>query len=226
MADTKRFRDTSTLTMILKGFLVVYCLLSAAGIWSDWLEIRLLHRMSDGVEVTAEEADSNDSRQFVLAMAGLAVYLMTAIVFLRWVYCSNRNASSLVDDKLEFTPGWAVGWYFVPFANLWKPYQVMAEIFKASHPDFVNDWTSASAPSVTSRWWTLWILGNIIARVQSRMSMKAETLDELLRATQVTLASEVLSVVLGITAITLVKKVHAWQHEKHEIIATATTESL
>ncbi|WP_197533514.1 DUF4328 domain-containing protein [Symmachiella dynata] len=178
--------------------------------------------MVDGAIVAEGEADANDERQLIIFGAAIVVYLMTAILFLRWTYVSSRNARSLVDDKLEYSPGWAVGWFFVPIANFWKPYQVMIEIFKASNPNMDDDWEEVSSPAATSRWWTMWVIAIIIGRVSSRMSMRAKTLDDFLASSQVSLVVDVVSVILGIAAISLVTTLQTWQTEKYERISAAT----
>lgn len=35
---------------------------------------------------------------------------------------------------MQFTPRWAIIWWFIPILNLWKPYQVTVEIIKSSDP--------------------------------------------------------------------------------------------
>jgi hypothetical protein len=72
----------------------------------------------------------------VTGIVGLAQFILaiiTGITFLRWIYRSNNNLRALSGESMTFTPGWSVGWYFIPIANLWKPYQVMNEIWKVSH---------------------------------------------------------------------------------------------
>ena len=48
------------------------------------------------------------------------------------------------------SPGWAVGWYFIPFANLIKPYGVMDEIWDGSHQ---GDEAPDYSPSTLGLWW-------------------------------------------------------------------------
>ena len=45
---------------------------------------------------------------------------------------ANYNARQLGAADMRFTPGWAVGWHFIPIAWFWKPYQAMTEIWRAS----------------------------------------------------------------------------------------------
>lgn len=61
---------------------------------------------------------------FVLALC----YILSGI----WIVRASKNAASLMPDSKRITPGWAVGWYFIPFANLFKPYQAMRETWNSS----------------------------------------------------------------------------------------------
>jgi len=36
---------------------------------------------------------------------------------------------------MEYTPGWSVGWFFVPLYNFYKPYRAITELYLASDPD-------------------------------------------------------------------------------------------
>ena len=57
---------------------------------------------------------------------------------------------------MHFAPGWAVGWYFVPIAWFWKPYQAMREIWRASvNP---SNWRGAPVSPLLRWWWGLWIV--------------------------------------------------------------------
>lgn len=38
-------------------------------------------------------------------------------------------------ERLRYTPGWAMGWFFIPFANAVMPPIVLTKIWKASTPN-------------------------------------------------------------------------------------------
>ena len=63
----------------------------------------------------------------------LVLAIVTGTTFLLWIYRSNKNLRALSGESMTFTPGWSVGWYFIPIVCLWKPYQVMKEIWNVSH---------------------------------------------------------------------------------------------
>jgi hypothetical protein len=64
-------------------------------------------------------------------------------------------------ERLRFTPGWAVGWWFVPFANLVKPFQTVRELWKASDPGAPDWWGSETLP-VIGWWWGGYVVFNIL----------------------------------------------------------------
>lgn len=214
MPIPKEFRDLTFLTFILKTAIGAYLVIAVIGLWSGWLELDLLGRVARGAVVSDAEAAANDSRQAVVGILYLIVFVVTGFPFLRWTYFSNQNAQFLTSDDLEFTPGWAVGWYFIPIMNLWKPYQALKETFKASNPDSAEDWRYAAHPEIMPLWWTLWILSGFLGRAVWSASLNAETLDELINLSWLTLVSDFLDLSLGIVLFLLVSRLQPWQSGK------------
>ena len=64
----------------------------------------------------------------LLASTGFLVWLGTATAVLMWVHRAYRNLPALGARDMAYSPGWAVGWWFIPFLNLVRPYQVVREI--------------------------------------------------------------------------------------------------
>lgn len=92
----------------------------------------------------------------------LLVFLTTAVLFLMWIYYTHRNLPALGARKLKYSPGWAVAYFFIPILNLFRPYQVVKEIWKASDPN-VNvadgsSWQNASTSLVIGWWWAIWLI--------------------------------------------------------------------
>lgn len=97
-------------------------------------------------------------------------WLVGAIVFLVWLYRAVGNARALGATDMMVSPGWAVGWYFVPLANLFMPYATMRELWKASARP--RDWQLADAPPTIVLWWVFWVLGNITGIAAFRLDME------------------------------------------------------
>ena len=109
-----------------------------------------------------------------LTLAVGLVYIAYTLVFVAsiigvgmWIHRAHANLHESGADGLEFTPGWAVGWYFIPFANLIKPFQAMRELWCASHATY--DRFGSEAPAEVKAWWGAWIAGNILSSVSTRV---------------------------------------------------------
>ena len=80
----------------------------------------------------------------VVAVVGLldvAVLVATGITFLMWFHRVRANLPALGVTDARWSPGWAVGWWFVPVMSLFRPYQVAAEVWQASDPAATQaDW--------------------------------------------------------------------------------------
>lgn len=103
-----------------------------------------------------------------LALPQVVVSLAAFVIVGRWIYLASANAHAMTDE-MTISPGWAVGWYFVPFANLVKPFQAMKEIWLASHRAGATYEPRGS--SILGWWWGLWLLTNVIGNISFRMEM-------------------------------------------------------
>ena len=205
------FRNFSTSTTWVVRLLWVGIAVDVIAVLSGLSEIWLLSDIEAGTydyDITAA-ANWNDSRQSAIGIAQLALYLAQAIVILGWIRQANKNARALGARDMEFTPGWAIGWYFIPIANLWKPYQAMSEIWRASSGS--PDWKSAETSGTLQGWWAAWLVANALGRVSFRLSMKAEALPELKNASIATAVADVASIVLSLLFLEVVKEIYRRQ---------------
>ncbi len=223
--DTMKFRDLTGLTTLLKWSLGVSIAMAIVSIWSTWLEIDLLQRIDLGGFVTEAEALANDSRQGAIGSLAILLAIITGVIFLRWLFLSHSNVGALGATNTVFTSGWAIGWYFIPFANLWKPYQALSETFEASHPDHLENWWDARRPDILPLWWGLWILSAVVGRFLVRSGQNAESLEDVLQVSWMTLGVDIVYLFLCVVAILVVGKLHSWQTQKHERLQAAVAAS-
>ena len=89
-----------------------------------------------------QEISDNPGGAAVLLLGGLldlltvGIYIATVIVFLMWLYrsCNNLRALGFGRRQISYSPGWAVGSFFVPFVNLVVPYRAVRELWQKSEP--------------------------------------------------------------------------------------------
>lgn len=107
---------------------------------------------------------------------------------------------------MQFTSGWAIGYYFIPVLALWKPYQAMKEIWQASNNP--TDWQQQTLPSLLPLWWGLWLASNFLGQAVFRLSLRAEEVQTLMILNIVTQISDVLDIVLAVVFLSLVNKIY------------------
>ena len=202
-----QIRPTRRIADAVVALLITQILLLGAEALALLNRIRLVERAREGHFVTLAEAEQADNLVVASVVVWLVVFAVTGIVWCVWQHRAQRNAIELTHGKLEFTPGWAVGWWFVPFANLVKPFQTVRELWKASHGGYnvrvVATW------SVIGWWWGLWLGASALERFIVLGGMKSFS-DVLRHDTWEIVASGVM-VVAAILAIMIVRSVVALQ---------------
>lgn len=198
-------KDPSSLTKFLKTMLWVSLGISIISLLSDFMQMNLL---SSGTFSQAA-AESNDSRQQIMGILYLVAFIITGISFLRWIHRANSNCRGFGAQGMEFTPGWSIGYYFIPFINLYKPYRAMKEIWKVS-TNPVN-WQNESGSSLLVWWWALWLISNFLGQAVFRMSMRADTISSLQASTTVSIISEIIDIPLYIVAVSLISTIFTKQ---------------
>ena len=92
----------------------------------------------------------------------IALYVIGVVLTLTWYYQSTRNLHAM-RVKVGYSPLWAMLWFLIPIASLWKPYGVTAELWTASsNPD---EWRKSREPSLLRWWWGLFLVGAVLSKV-------------------------------------------------------------
>jgi Domain of unknown function (DUF4328) len=145
-------RGLATAISVLLGVQVVVTAVQAATLIH---RVDLIHRIQRGASVTQAQADAADASVTGVAGFEAMVFIATVIVWCVWQHRAQGNAQRFVLGTTTFTPGWAVGWWFVPIANLFKPFQAVSELWKASHGG--PAWRELSTWSLIGWWWGVWL---------------------------------------------------------------------
>jgi len=210
---SRPFRDPRRLTQWLRWLLVAVvgaCIVSGV---SEFAQLQLLHAMRDGGFTSEAEmmsaANANDLRETVIAIAAFIIIIGTMVVFGMWIHRMDSNIHALGAPDLRYTPGWAVGWYFVPVANLWKPYQAMSEIWRASRNPI--GWQAEPVGGLLPWWWFWWLASTFVDDIAMRMSWRAEALEELIGVAPVNIVASVLDAVSAFVALLVVRRVQDFQ---------------
>ena len=102
---------------------------------------------------------------------------------------------------------------------LFRPYQVMKEIWKGSYPCKAHGDPVARRDVPVSTllgfWWGAYVTSNFIGNATLRAFLSGEEIEELITADILSLVNDVLTVVAGALVFVLVSQITANQQEKY-----------
>ena len=125
--------------------------------WSDWSA----YMNGDGTFAALWRSDMGvfDSA----AWASLGMWI-TGILFIIWLYKAYRSAESRGATGRRWGPGWAIGGWFIPLANLVIPKMVVNETDRMSNPEageppIEDRWKRLPRMRSSDAWWLLLLVG-------------------------------------------------------------------
>src|SRR5579871_2693733 len=92
--------------------------------------------------------------------AQVAVFVVTAILFLRLLYKAVQQAKGFATPYTYVSPGWAVGYWFIPIMNLYRPFEVVKTLSKACGAQGGGDGKPAVGEQLLSAWWAMFLISN------------------------------------------------------------------
>lgn len=174
---------------------------------SSYLQYNLLESAQAGTAITAEAAAANDARESMIGYVYLGAYVISAIFFIRWFKSAYHTLLQKV-ETLSLGEGWTIGGWFVPILNLFRPYQMMKEMYvETSALLLANQHETGSIlkPKYVGIWWTLWIINNVTAQISLRVTLSAASINELIAATQTSMFNGILGIPLALVTIKMIK---------------------
>jgi len=205
----------SVIVIVVFSVLLATTIVSAV---SDYFQIELLNRIITGSQFTMSEVDANDDRQALIGITYLIINLVVIIMFLIWFHRAHRNLRALGANDLKYSPGWAVGGFFIPIWNLFRPYQVAQEIWKASEPDCLSssgsDWKHTKGSALIGWWWALFLITGWVGNFLLRSALGAETTESIQSYSYTLLVSDVLLIPAIVLAIFVVKNIDDRQSQR------------
>ena len=156
----------------------------------------------------AQRAD--DADDFVTG--GSSVYGMTQIVivvlFIIWMFRSAKNNEALGRTGARYGPGWSIGSWFIPLANLLIPVMIMQDLWRGSDVKRRRDdgnWRTASRSALVGTWWAFWIASFLRYAAANAGFHGNTSLDHIKRGNTVALVGVVAAGIAAILAIFVVR---------------------
>lgn len=180
---------------------------------NSFVTIGVMKRVIAGEVVDQAELAAIDVRTGAIGLLLIVTLLVAAVFFCLFMPRANRNASGF-GSLMGISPGWAAGWFFIPFANLWMPYQAMREIWQGSDPDPNARPALVQVPGLLKWWWGMYLLHNIGGWMVYAASKDVKEAEELIRSSAIDIGTSLLSIIAALLAIATVRAVARRQDER------------
>jgi hypothetical protein len=208
----RRVSGLGVAAMVLIGVVVV---LDIASTWITWYSYWLVEDYLAGVAgVTEADLNNADDLSWIVALAYLTGFVAAGIVFVTWLGWARANAESLVPAWHRRGRGWVVGSWICPVVNLWFPFMIVDDVYRASrptNPPDLFDLRSVPGSRLLGLWWTLWLSSLILGRIASTTWENAKSVESLHSAAVVETIESATALGAAVTVILIVRQINLWQ---------------
>ncbi|MCX5109875.1 DUF4328 domain-containing protein [Streptomyces sp. NBC_00378] len=204
---------------LAKAVVVLLAVVAAADLLAVAAGLNSRRVIAAGLEndfATYDEAEATlaDNLYGTAGVLQSLVSLATAVVFIIWFRRVRLNAEVFDPSTQPMRPGWAVGAWFVPIANLVLPRRIAGGIWTASaQTNTDGSWRTVPA-TVMNLWWGFWIISLVGSQYASRRYWAAEQPQEILDSAGLLMATDALDIVAAVFAILFVRKLTRMQGER------------
>jgi hypothetical protein len=166
--------------------------LLALGRLATAFERFLLDPNDDGTMLDA--AASASDRLALVAAVGALVGI---VVVIGWLHAGVKVVGTLGLGPLRHSSGWAIGAWFVPFLNLVRVPQIVADVYRAGRRQV------GPVGIVVGGWWAIWLTDTAVGRAVTLQKVP-KTADQVREMLQLTASSEILSLLSALATLALV----------------------
>ncbi len=198
--NSKRAKTVMIIFWILTGLTVI-------GIVSGYFELEILKNAQQGEFISDKEANANDIRQMIIGLLQTGVYIASIVVFLNWFRRAYGNLHRIGITYLKHKESMAVWSWFIPIIVLFRPVQIMNEIWTETQEKikkYDSNYNIKSGGLIIGLWWTLFIISNFIGRYVLKTAFKGETIEQLIEGSQAILISDIIQVPEALLVILIV----------------------
>jgi hypothetical protein len=159
-----RYRTIGGLATALQWLLGIEIAVGVGVALASWHRRGLMERLQDGDRPGLSQLQHADD--YVGVSTGLWALLSLAIfvVLIVFLWRASKNTELWRREKARYGPGWAIGSWFIPFANLVLPAMVVQSIWKRSPTIDPYGYRHDEPAALVGWWWITWIVGSLLVR--------------------------------------------------------------
>jgi serine/threonine protein kinase len=157
-----------------------------------------------------------------------AWFPVTAGLWLAWFRRAYLNLPALGARRLRFRPWWAVGAWLLPVFSLFRPKQLLNDIWRASDPDLPPDqaasWRGRPVAELLGWWWLAFVASVLVRSITTDavhaaadfmlLGLLPERFDRFQPSAGMQVLADLLTVLCGLLALRVVRRATARQEER------------
>ena len=194
----------------LRGLAVALVAVFAVMLCASGLGAALANRISVVQDIKAGDFSdvlqrANDADDFVSGAAvfyGLA-QLVIVVLFIVWQFRAAKNNEALGRVGARFGPGWSIGAWFIPLANLVIPVMIVQDL-----------WRSAKGSWLVGIWWAAWVISLLRYGASNTGLHDSSSLDDIEASNTIALVGVVATAIAAVLAACVV-----WQLSRRQLDA-------
>jgi serine/threonine-protein kinase len=154
-----------------------------------------------------------------------AWFLVTAALWLAWSRRAYLNLPALGARRLRFRPWWAVGAWLLPVFSLFRPKQVLNDVWRASDPDLPPElaatWRGRPVAELLGWWWLAFVASVLVRSITTDavhaaadlmlLGLLPDQLDRFQASAGMQVLADLLTVLCGLLALRVVGRASARQ---------------
>lgn len=185
------FTLAHALAVVLTLTIATYVLNAGFSLWA-WRTLR--GWADDPTSIDRGTAELYDAVVAPVAVTLGVLHLVILVLFIVWLFRAHRS-DRMEPLHLEHRSGWAIGGWFVPILNLYRPFQMVEDVQRGC-----RSW--GDAPSRVTVWWWLSLLAASIAdRVTTALVPDEDGTDTLAALANANLSDTIASLIWLLAAL-------------------------
>lgn len=218
----KPLQERARIAQILIGVVIVAAI---ASLWADLGQYTSIRDLIEGKRIPLEELQRVDDRVGVTATIYTVALVLSTITFLLWYSRAYRNLTALGVPFLRYGPRWAVASWFIPILGLFRPKQVMNDVWRGSNPELgeaaVRRPGAGEVSPLVHWWWAMWLLSNWVGTLAVRYTFRSgdPTPEDLRSEAAGYVLADIADVVVGVLAILVIRAVTERQEKRRSQVA-------
>jgi hypothetical protein len=154
-------------------------------------------------------------------------FLVTAGLWLAWFRRAYLNLPALGARRLRYRPWWAVGAWLLPLFSLFRPKQLLNDIWRASDPelpDQSDSWRRRPVAELLGWWWLAFLASVLVRSITTEavhaaadvmlLGLLPEQLDRFQPSAGMQVLADLLTVLTGLLALRVVRRTTARQDDR------------